>query len=205
MKRNAFGQLIYPPHLRFATDGDGGGGDGGGDGKTFTAPATQEALDKIVSDAVARTHRSYGDVKAKAEKWDAHEAAAANAAGAQGSTGSAPAGVSEGDVDKRIADALATQARGFAVERVADVLDKALEGRTYAASALLGLDRSQFVTDDHKVDGAAIEKWVKENTTEPAAPSRRLAGQGKRDANATGGTVQAGRDLFDNEKKPRKD
>ena len=31
MKRNAFGQLIYPPHLRFATDGDGGGGDGGGD------------------------------------------------------------------------------------------------------------------------------------------------------------------------------
>lgn len=201
MHRNAFGQLILHPYIRF-TDG---GGEGGG-GSEFTPPATQEDLDKIINGAVARTHKQYEghqDFKAKAEKWDQHEKAEAEKT--KPGTSEQPTGVSEDDVDKRINDALAAERLELALERVNDRLDKALEGRTYPASVLFSLDRKQFVKDDGKtVDADAISTWVKENSAESETPKPRrrgLPGQGERDANATGGTVQSGRDLFDNEKK----
>jgi len=73
--------------LRFleGEGGDGGGdegGDGGdqsgeggsgGDGKPFTAPASQEELDRIIESRLARERTKYqgfDDIKAKAEKWD---------------------------------------------------------------------------------------------------------------------------------------
>lgn len=198
MKRNAFGQIIHSPHLRFATEGAEGGG-----GKEYTPPATQEDLDKLINSAVGRTHKQYEDVKAKADKWDAHEQVQKPAP--EPKPGDAPAGVSETDVDKRIADALAAKDKELAVERVGDALDKALEGRVFSAAKLLGLDREQFVKDGKHVDTDALKKWVDDNSHEGAAASRRLRGQGERTSQTTGGSVQAGRDRFDNEKKPRKD
>lgn len=200
MKRNAFGQLIHSPHLRFAAEGAEGGS-----GKEFTPPATQEDLDKIINSAVGRTHKQYEDVQAKADKWDAHEKDQKPEPKPEAKAGDAPAGVSESDVDKRIADALAAKDKELAVERVGDALDKALEGRVYSAAKLLGVDREQFVKDGKHVDTEALEKWVKDNSHEGAAPSRRLRGQGERSSQTSGGSVQAGRDRFDNEKKPRKD
>ena len=73
------------PFLRFI-DGDGGGAEGGnGDGgeggsesggSTYTAPATQADLDRIVESRLARERekfKGHDDFKAKAEKWDALE------------------------------------------------------------------------------------------------------------------------------------
>lgn len=205
MKRNAFGQLVPAnPRLRFfaPVEGEGGGGDGG----EFKAPESQEALDKLINGAVARTHKQYEPLKEKASKWDAHEADSQKPK-IEVKPEDAPKGVSEGDVDKRIQDALAAKDKELAVERVSDRLDKALEGRSFSASKLFSLDRSEFVKEDGKtVDADAIKEWVEKNSTEVAAPSRRLRGQGERDSNVTGGSVQAGRDLFDSAKKPtRKD
>lgn len=56
--------------------GNSGGEDGGGDnagGSSYTPPATQADLDRIVEARLARERdkfKSYDDFKAKAEKWD---------------------------------------------------------------------------------------------------------------------------------------
>lgn len=209
MKRNAFGQLISldsHPFLRFA----GEGGDGGG--KEFTPPASQEELDKIVNGAVARTHKQYeghDDLKAKAQKWDAYEAEAAKNK-PKPTDDDKPAGMSQEDVDKRIEDARAADRLELALERVNDQFDKALGGRTFSAAALFALDRKQFVKDGKAADTEAIKEWVEKNSTavEPVDQKRRrIPGQGERDGNATGGSVSAGRDLYDenHKKSSRKD
>ncbi|MGX9346633.1 hypothetical protein [Microbacterium sp. KNMS] len=210
MKRNAFGQLIYSPFLRFAVEGGegGGGGDGAGgnagdDG--FKPPASQEELDRIIAQRVARAERNAREDERRklAPKPEDKPAGKDDDKG-----GEKPAGVSGDDVDKRIADALAAKDLELALERVSDRLDKALEGRAFSASKLFALDRSQFVKDDGKtVDDTKIADWVKANSTEPAAPSRRLRAQGERGSDVVGGSVSAGRDLYDeiHKKKSGKD
>lgn len=196
MKRNAFGQLVpVNPRLRFFAPAEG---EGGGEGSEFKAPESQEALDKLINAAVARTHKQYEPLKEKATKWDDHEAnSGKNDKKPAEKTDDRPAGVSEDDVDKRIQEALAAKDKELAVERVSDRLDKALEGRAFSASKLFSLDRSQFVKEDGKtVDADAIKEWVEKNSTELAAPNRRLRAQGERDSNVTGGSVQSGRDLY---------
>lgn len=219
MKRNAFGQLISSPTLRFAVpQDDNAGGSGGSDGKPageFKAPQSQEELDKLINGAVARTHQRYtghDDFKAKAEKWDAAEAAKAAAdAASKANTPDDKQPVSESDVDERINNALAAERLELALERVNDQLDKALDGRVFPASVLFNLDRKQFVKDDGKtVDGAKLADWVKEHSTQleqPEPKRRRIPGQGERDANAAGGSVSSGRDLYDetHKKKSGKD
>ncbi|GGO59104.1 hypothetical protein GCM10010910_01280 [Microbacterium nanhaiense] len=209
MKRNAFGQLVLPPFVRTFADQDGTGGSGDDDdkgGKDFTPPASQEELDRIINKAVGRTHKQYEGVKEKAQKWDDFDAKRAGDDDAK--TGERPSGVSESDVDKRIADALAAKDKELAIERVSDRLDKALEGRSFSASKLFSLDRSEFVKEDGKtVDADAIKDWVEKNSTAVEAPSnRRLRAQGGRSAGANGGSAQAGRDLFaETHKKSGKD
>lgn len=210
MKRNAFGQLVPAnPLLQFLTPADDTGN--GADAKEFKAPESQEDLDRLINAAVGRTHKQYEGLKEKASKWDAHEAAASNPkpeAKPGDKSNESPAGVSTDDVDKRINDALAAERKELALERVSDRLDKALENRSVSASKLFALDRDQFISGDGKsVDEDALKEWVEKNSTENAGPSpRRLRGQGERDSNVTGGSIQAGRDLYDSAKKPtRKD
>ncbi|MFT4281182.1 hypothetical protein [Microbacterium sp.] len=215
MKRNAFGQLISTnPYVRFFApkEGEGGGGGGG----EFKAPASQEELDRIVTDRVSRAERKarederakladYDDLKKDAEAFRA--AKAAEDAKNKPKDGDKPAGVTETDVDKRINDALAAERLELAKERAGDALDKALEGRSFTASKVLNLDLTQFVAEDGKsVDKAKLDAWVKENTAEALVTEtkrRRLPGQGERDGNAKGGSVSAGRDLYD-ENHPKK-
>lgn len=181
MKRNAFGQLVPAnPRLRFfaPAEGEGGGGD------EFKAPASQEDLDKIVNDRLARERKKfegYEDYKSKAEKWEAHEAEK-NKPKPEDKPKDEPKGVSEGDVDERIKSALAAKDKELAIERVSDQLDKALESRSVSASKLFNLDRATFVNEDGKtVNSDAIKEWVEKNSSEVAGPSpRRLRGQGER-------------------------
>lgn len=210
MKRNAFGQLFGAAHPGLLLSGDGG--DGGGE---FKAPQSQEELDKILNAAVARTHKQYEPLKEKATKWDEHEAEANKPKPKPKDTPkpkddeSAASGVSEDDVDERINTALAARDLELGLERVNDHLDKALEGRTFAASTVLGLDRKQFVKDGKFADTEAIKDWVKENSKEIEQPEQRrrqIPGQGDRDSSATGGSVQSGRDIYNDQKpKSRKD
>lgn len=210
MFRNAFGQLFGYAHptLRFVTEPAGGGG-GGGD---YTPPATQEDLNRIVTERASRAERQarederakysdYDALKADAEKFRAAQAAAKP----KDKDDDAPKGVSEDDVDERITTALAARDLELGLERVNDQLDKALEGRSFAASKVLGLDRKQFVKDGKFADTDAIKDWVEKNSTEIEKPEprrRQIPGQGDRDSSATGGSVQTGRDLF-NDRKPK--
>jgi hypothetical protein len=190
MKRNAFGQLIHP-YIRFADGGDPGGG-----GKEYTPPATQEDLQKIIDGAVARTHQKYEgheDLKAKAQKWEAHEAA--EAAKGKSSAAATDSGPTDEDVQKRIDDALAAERLRSGSKLVSLELDKALEGRTVEPSKLIGFDRTAFVTAEGDVDKAKLTDWVKTNTTE-APQRRRDPSQGQRDARTDGGSVATGRDLY---------
>lgn len=215
MKRNAFGQLFgyAQPGLRFADDpGSGGGGAG-----EFKPPATQEEFDRIITDRAARAERAAREDERKkfadydALKTDAEKFRAVQDAGKpKGKTDEEnPTGVSEGDVDERISNALAARDLELGLERVNDQLDKALEGRTFAASQVLGLDRKQFVKDGKFADTEAIKEWVEKNSTEIAQVEtrrRQIPGQGDRDSNATGGSVQSGRDIYNDQKpKSRKD
>lgn len=60
----------------------------------------------------------------------------------------------------------------LANERVKTALDRALEGRIPNTTALLELDRSQFIDGD-KANTAAITAWVEANSTKvDAAPPR---------------------------------
>ena len=200
MKRNAFGQLIplTLANIRTIVDGDGGeggggddGGKGGAGGSSYTPPATQEEFDRIIAGRVARADRA-----AREDERQKLAAGGKNDDKGDDKGGKNDAGLSAEDVAQQIADARAADRRELALERIADRLDKALDGRTYSASKLFALDRSQFIAEDGKsVDGAALQKWVDENTT-AAVPNRRLAAQGGRDGNATAGSVQAGRDRF---------
>lgn len=215
MKRNAFGQLIPTGlHLRFFAPAEGEGAGSGGGGSEFTPPASQEEFDRILNDRLARERKKFDgheDFKAKAAKFDAQEAAAA--AKLSGSkpgdkVDEPPAGLSREEVDRLLQEGRDADRLELALDRVNDALDKALEARTFAASLLITLDRSQFVAADGKsVDTTALADWVKEHTTEAEAPEpmkrRRLPGQGERGSSATGGSVSAGRDLYDdNHKKP---
>ena len=215
MKRNAFGQLgigftpaFHRPFLRYfapvdgggqggSGSGDGDGGEGGGDGGDADRRFTQEDVDRIVADRLARASRPRNDGQPK-PKDDARSGGATP-------DGEQPAGLSAEDVQKRIDDALAGKDRELALERVTDQLEKALDGRTYAASKLFALDRSQFIAADGKsVDAEKLQKWIDDNSEEGAAPSRRLRAQGKRDANATGGSVSSGRDMYASENTKKK-
>lgn len=206
MKRNAFGQIVRSPLIRMVGDDVEGGG------KEFTPPASQEELDKLINGAVARTHKQYEPIKEKATKWDTHEAESKSTPQPNDAPGEKPTGLSQEEVDKRINDARAADRLELALERVNDSLDKALDGRSYAASQLFNLDRTQFVMEDGKtVNMDELRAWVEKNSTEGdsgAGNSRRvLRGQGERDSNATGGSVQTGRDLYDeiHKKKSGKD
>lgn len=221
MKRNAFGQLgigfapaFHRPFLRYfapvegggqggsgSGDGSGDGGAGGGDGGDADRKFTQEDVDRIVADRLARATRPKNDGQPKPKDDDARPNGGK-------SDGEQPAGVSADDVQKRIDDALAAERKELALERVTDQLEKALDGRNYAASKLFALDRSQFIGEDGKsVDTVKLQKWVDDNSEEGAAPSRRLRAQGGRDTNASGGSVSSGRDLYDetHKKKSGKD
>ena len=63
--------IKHPWYLRFADGGDGGSEGGGGN--SWTPPSSQEELNRIISDRVARERSKYGDysdLKAKAQRLD---------------------------------------------------------------------------------------------------------------------------------------
>ncbi len=148
---------------------------------------SQADVDRIVADRLARQQRQQDKPKPEAPKPKDEQ----------------PKALTEEDVQRRIDDALATRDADFALERAGIALDKALDGRVFSASAIRALDMKQFVKDG-KTDDAAIKTWVEKNSTEGERKVRRDPGQGQRGSTSTGGAVSAGRDLFDNEKKPKK-
>lgn len=199
MRRNAFGQLVHPLIRMFADEVNGGGSDGD---KGFTPPASQAELDKLINSAVGRTHQQYAGTKDKAEKWDAYEASRA----AQSAANQTP----EQRNDTRLTSAeeraqaaekdVADLRRELMGERVQSALSTALTGRTVNANALFGFNQEVFVKDG-AIDADAIGAWVQANSTESKPGQVKVPGQGDRDSNAMGGSVQSGRDLFDSQKK----
>lgn len=184
------------------------------DDGAFTPPASQEDLDKLINGATAKVHKRYegfDTFKTKAERADELEAEVAKLKGdgepeQKPEKGHAPAGLSQEDVDKRINEAIEKTRKEeraeLALDRATDALDKALTGRTFEASKLLTLDRKQFVKDD-AIDAEAIKDWVEKNSAEGPRKRPFDPGQGGRDASSGGGSVSAGKDLYD-QRHPKK-
>jgi len=175
------------------------------DDGAFTPPASQEELDKIINGATAKVHKRYegfDEIKSKAERAETLEAELAEFKKPKGDhpKDGEPSGISADDVDKRINEAIEKtrkeEREALALDRATDALDKALTGRTFEPSKLLTLDRKLFVKDG-AVDADAVKDWVEKNSAE--GPKQRLfdPGQGSRDASANGGSVQAGKDRFE--------
>ncbi len=162
--------------------GDDNSGDDKGDKSEFGEDGvkkfTQADVDRIVAREKARV------TKPKPEPTDDNRAESKQ--------------LTDADVQKRIDDALAAKDMELALERAGDALDKALEGREFSASKVRSVQLEQFVKDG-KTDDVAVADWVEKNSTE-RKPSRDPS-QGQRGSSSTAGSVQSGRDLFDNEKK----
>lgn len=189
--------------IRFADlggDGGGAGGDddkggGGNDDDKGDKKHTDADVERIVQQRLERDRRER-QPKPKDEPKPKPKDAEKN-------DDDAPKGLTQEDVDKKIQEALDKQAAKIAVERAGDALDAALEGRTFSASLVRSLDVAQFVKDG-KTDAAAIKDWVEKNSKPGPTPRPKDPGQGGRDGNATGGTTQAGRDLFEETTKKTK-
>lgn len=172
--------------LRFftaPTDGEGVQGAPAGGG--FTPPASQEALDKIINAAVARTHKQYegfDELKAKAEQFDALPK-------------DPPADAVEAAREEGRAEVRAV----LAAERVKAAFDAALTGRALSANALLDFDRDRFVKGDG-ADVDAIRAWVAANSAEVKTTTEVVPKSGVREPNDGKGSVQAGRDRYLNRK-----
>jgi len=178
--------------------GDGSGGDGaddankGADKTNFTAPASQEELDRIISARLARERATkfgdYDDLKKKAEELDSLKEKSKTA-------------------DQKAIDAAKDEGRNevravLAAERVSNALAKALAGRIPDAAALLDLDRSQFIKDG-TANTELIDAWVQEHSTEVEKQQKKKGdpGQGRQDEG--NGSITAGQSAYE-ARHPRK-
>lgn len=187
--------------IRFVNDngGDDGAGSGGGEEKGkggFTPPESQEALDKIIEGRLARERTNYKDYdQFKADSAELAKLRAAKPAGEQSDEEAVEAAREEGRAEMR---------KVLAEERVNTALTAALTGRSINPNVLvMGFDKAQFIKDDG-ADTDAIKAWVEANSSEVKQGGTPIPGAGQRDSTANGGSVQAGRDLFDSEKKPQR-
>lgn len=155
---------------------------------TFTPPATQADLDKIIDAAVARTHKKYDgfdDYKAKAEQFDKLPK-------------EPPADAVESAREEGRAEVRAV----LAAERVSTAFTSALAGRALSPNALLDFDKSRFIKGDG-ADVDAITEWVTANSTEIKRTTEVVPDSGQREADRKGGSVQSGRELFQNRHKKK--
>lgn len=179
------GHTSRAPFGREADEG-GGGGQGepgntdsgqtggqavsdGGSGDSWTPPATQAELDKIIEKAIGRTRRQYGDydaLKAKAEQFDTLAAASQTdqeraVAEAQQTAYSAAMGAI---VPELVRAKFEAKAVGRLTEEQLDVL-------------LEDADLTKYVDDQGKPDVDKIERKIKALAPKVAPPS---FGQGNR-------------------------
>lgn len=177
---------LLPARLRFMSDQEVGGGetDSGGDGdnggeSTYTPPATQADLDRIIDGRLARERKKYEgfeDLKAKAEKWDAYEASTS------GDDKEKPAGDSGPSAEeaKKAGEAEATQR--FLKRIVSTEVRSAATALGFhdPDDALRVIDEAALPVKDEEADTEAIQKLVKdlaEAKPHLVASSRRRAGE----------------------------
>jgi hypothetical protein len=172
--------------IRFVDEG--GNGEGAG-GSGYKAPESQEDLDRIITDRLTREREKFKDfdsLKEKAAKFDAAQQ---------------PGGSGEGDdVSKRLT---AFEERVTAAEKTAT------ETQTELSTTKVELLRSQVALDKGiaKDDLILLTGTTKEELDKQAdriarlsAGSGKIPGQGT-GGGASGGTVAAGRERFDNKHK----
>lgn len=157
--------------IRFANDENGtGAGAGGGD--SYTPPATQADLDRIISERVNRTKDQFKDfdtLKTKAEKFDQLQAA-----GSQG-------GQQGGDLTQRL--------QAFE-ERVTAAESTATETATKLADTELRLARSEVALEKGiaKGDMFLLTASTVDDLNKQADAIKRLAGGSGRTPGQGGGT-----------------
>jgi hypothetical protein len=175
-----------PVRLRFNTDpGEGGGGDGGdpnGGGGEYTAPATQADLDRIIEGRLARERKQFegfDDFKAKAAKWDEHEASGR-------SDDEKDAAAQQKAIDDAKEAGRAEAAQGYLRERIDDrVRALATEAGFYDADdALSVIDPEALPEKDGKPDDAAIKALVEKRAEQKPhlvakRPARRPGERGR--------------------------
>lgn len=176
-----------------ADNGDGAGDDKPSDKGAYTPPKSQDEFDRIIQERLARESKKFegfDDYRAKAEKFD-------KLPKPDGS--SSPEDIAEAAREEGRAEIRAQ----LAEERVNNALKSALTGRAVDPSVLvLGFDKKQFIREGG-ADVDAINRWVNANSAEVKSGKTPDPSQGGRDSSANGGSVSAGRDLFDQFRKPK--
>jgi hypothetical protein len=174
--------------IRFV--GEGGTGDEGAN-NAYTPPATQEELDRIIGDRLGRERDKFKDYDALKDKATKYDAAQTN--------GGAGSGQND-DVTQRLT---AFEERVTAAEKTATDTQNELE------TTRVELLRSQVAIDKGiaKDDLILLTATTKDDLDKQAdrivklnSGSGKIPGQGA-GGGASGGTVSAGRDLFDSKHK----
>ncbi|MGG7510901.1 hypothetical protein [Plantibacter sp. YIM 135249] len=166
------GILIRNPRLRFVEEPSELGGSGGQVEPAFPAetPVTemtaeqQAAYWKHQSRKHEARNRQYGDItpeKLTQLQQEAEDLRKQNQTDAERAVEEAK---EAGRAEVRAV---------LAAERVKTALDRALEGRVPNTSALLDLDRNQFINGD-TANTEAITAWVAANSSETAEPQKRF-------------------------------
>lgn len=184
--------------IRFANEGGDGSGAGSNTGTdNYTPPQSQADLDRIISERLGRERaaaqerfKDFDTFKSKAEQFDQIKAS--------GNTNQDPA------LAARLAE---FETRVTAAETTATALKEDLTGTKLELArkdVLLdkGLAKDDLVlltgTTKEELEAAADRVLALKNATS----SGRVPGQGQRDSTVTtGGSVDAGRDLFDKRRK----
>jgi hypothetical protein len=174
--------------IRFLEEG-GDGGDGANN-SGYKAPESQEELDRIITDRLSREREKFKDfdtLKEKAAKYDAH----------------ATSGAGSGQNDD------VTQRLTTFEERVTAAEKTATETQNELETTRVELLRSQVAIDKGiaKDDLILLTATTKDDLDKQAdrivklnSGSGKIPGQGA-GGGASGGTVSAGRDLFDSKHK----
>ncbi|MDN4616417.1 hypothetical protein P5G50_18370 [Leifsonia sp. F6_8S_P_1B] len=202
------GILIRNPRLRFITDEENAGGEGGdtntgGDtGFPANTPVKEMTPEQQAAYHLHQSRKHEGRVKAFGE-WTPEKIA-------QLEKDNAELRQKTQTAEQNALDAAREEGRAeiraqLAAERVNNALARALTGRIPDPSALLDLNRSQFVKDG-AADIDAINAWVDANSTEATAQKKGIdLGQGRRGNNEPAKGVGAGADLFANRKTKKTD
>lgn len=162
--------------------GGQGGGTGGGDGSTYTPPASQADLDRIIGQRVAREREKYADYEAMKAKAEAHDKAL------EAAKTDAEKAV---DAARREGESTATQA---ANARIVAAESRALAAesgfRIGAASVVRLLDLTGVkVGDDGAVDTEAIKTKLEAlKTAEPDLVAEAKKTGPKKDKSQGGGS-----------------
>lgn len=194
--------------MRFITDppAEGGAGNdpgGEGAGSAFEPPKSQADLDAILARKVAEAVEPFADyqsLKAEVEQLRARPKVEPQGDG-EGGEEPDPVNTADAERAQKAETELANLKRELTTERVKAAFQQAATGRTLKPDALFNFDATKFVDENGAVNQDEVTKWVEEHSSRRGLSQ--IPGQGA-PGNSNSGSLDAGRELYEQIHKKRK-